>query len=125
MVGAERVRRCAGGESGDVSHQPEAGALINRTVAVEINLLSQTVSIIVDVLIAIIVLALFVTLRNDRQSSNKIAETLDRISATQSQISVTQSQISETQKDQSRIQQDMLTRLAVMDAKGWGNNPNG
>lgn len=93
---------------------------------------SQSISILGDVLVVAAVIALFVTLRNDRQASGRIVETLDRISATQlriidtqSQISGTQLQISEMQKDQSRIQQEMLTRLAVMDAKGYGANPNG
>lgn len=92
----------------------------------------QSISIIGDVLVVVAVVALFVTLRNDRQSASKIVETLESISGTQlkiidtqSQISGTQLQISEMQRDQSRMQQDMLMRLAVMDAKGSSAGPNG
>lgn len=98
---------------------------------------AQNISIAADVFIALMVLVLFWTIRQDRrseqQTTSRIVETLDRISATQSQISETQrdqsrvqAQISETQKEQSKVQQALLTQIAVIDARGWGsNNPNG
>ena len=78
----------------------------------------QLFSIGLELLIALALIAVIVWVR-------QISETQNQISETQRQITQTQHGISQTQREQTAILQQLITQIAVMEARQESGYPNG
>ena len=84
----------------------------------------STVSIGIQILVALAVLAVLALMRLIFASQQQLSQSLQQVSALLNDITHTQQIISQSQREQTAIQQQLITQLAVLDAKQGGHYPN-
>ena len=84
----------------------------------------STVSIGLQILVALAVIAVLALMRLIFGAQQQLSASLQQVSTLLNDITHTQQIISQSQREQTAIQQQLITQLAVMDARQGGYHPN-